>query len=121
MSNEVNMNKMYQFIASFNKNGGSWVDVADGYGNAKKDGIILHSEFEDFVRGEFANWNGNEGGTVSDDLIEGFWKKLDTNKSNSYVSGSHIIRNNNALDKNELENLEKRLEVYVKFDEFVAK
>lgn len=118
MSNEVNISKMYQFIASFNKNGESWADVADGdHGN--NDGTVIKSEFRAFVNAEFANWNGNEGGTVSNDIINQFWKKIDTNTTASKISGTKL-KNLNALDNKELATLEKKLEVYVAFDEFIA-
>lgn len=116
--NKVNIQKMYHFIASFNQNGQNWKDVADGYNGAKKDGVILKAEFREFVHGEFANWDGNEGGTVSDDIINQFWKKIDTNTSASKIAGSKY-RHLNALDKKELAAMEKTLEAYMTFDEFV--
>ena len=119
MSNEVNIQKMYQFIASFEKKGG-WENVADGYGSGKKDGTVIKSEFRAFVNGEFANWNGNEGGTVSNDIINDFWKAIDTNTSASKIAGTKL-KNLNALDKNELAAMEQRLEAYIAFDEFVSK
>ena len=119
MSNEVNIQKLYQFIASFNKNGETWVNYADGYGGAKKDGTIIKSEFRAFVNGEFQNWNGNEGGTLTDDLISDFWKKIDTNISANKINGTKL-RNLNALDKNEMASMEKTLAAYVQLDEFVS-
>ena len=112
---EINTQKFYQFLAGFQKDGGSWTDVADGeHGNS--DGYVIKSEFRSFLNAE---WNGNENGELTNDIINKFWKAIDTNTSSNKISGTKL-KNLNALDKNEVENLDKRLEVYVQFDEFVA-
>lgn len=112
---EVNSRKFYQFLAGFQQNGKNWVDVADSnYGNG--DGTVIKSEFRKFMNAE---WNGEENGELTNDLINSFWKKIDTNTSASKIAGTKL-KNLNALDKTEVANLDKQLEVYVAFDEFVA-
>ncbi len=112
---EVNTRKFFQFLAGYQKDGGNWVDVADSnYGNG--DGTVIKSEFRSFMNAE---WNGEENGELTNDLINSFWKKIDTNTSASKISGTKL-KNLNALDKTEVANLDKQLEVYVAFDEFIA-
>ncbi len=111
---DVKVTKFYQFLSKYQSEGG-WNKVADGqYGN--EDGFVIKSEFRNFLNTE---WNGEENGELTNDLINSFWKKIDTNTSASKISGTKL-KNNNALDKNETAALEKRLEVYVQFDQFVA-
>ena len=113
MSNEINTTKFYRFLAGFESKGG-WESVADSE-NGNGDGTVIKSEFRKFLN---ANWNGEENGELSNDLINSFWKKIDTNTSANKISGTKL-KNLNALDKKEVENLDKKLEVYVQFDEFV--
>ena len=111
---EVNTTKFYQFLSKYQKDGETWADVADSnYGN--DDGTVIKAEFRKFINAE---WNGEENGELSNDLINSFWKKIDTNTSATKISGTKL-RNLNALDKNEVANLDKQLEVYVQFDKFV--
>ena len=111
---EVNTTKFYQFLSKYQADGG-WDKVADEkYGN--EDGTVLKSEFRKFMNAE---WNGEENGELTNDLINSFWKKIDTNTSASKIAGTKW-KNCNGLDKNETAALEKRLEVYVQFDEFLA-
>lgn len=111
---EVNTTKFYQFLSKYQKDGETWADVADSnYGN--DDGTVIKAEFRKFINAE---WNGEENGELSNDLINSFWKKIDTNTSATKISGTKL-RNLNALDKNEVANLDKKLEVYVQFDKFV--
>lgn len=112
---DVNTRKFYQFLAGFQQEGKNWVNVADSnYGNG--DGTVIKSEFRKFMNAE---WNGEENGELTNDLINSFWKKIDTNTSASKISGTKL-KNLNALDKTEVANLDKQLEVYVAFDEFIA-
>ena len=112
---EVNTTKFYQFLSKYQQNGETWADVADSnYGN--DDGTVIKAEFRKFINAE---WNGEENGEMTNDLINSFWKKIDTNTSASKISGTKL-KNLNALDKKELANLDKQLEIYVEFDKFVA-
>ena len=111
---EINTTKFYQFLSKYQEDGKSWADVADSsYGN--NDGTVIKAEFRKFLNAE---WNGEANGELSNDLINTFWKKIDTNTSASKISGTKL-KNLNALDKKELASLDKKLEVYVDFNEFV--
>lgn len=111
MSNDLT--KVYQFLSSFGSNN-AWVEKADKNG----DEVIIKAEFTEFVNNNYKNWSGNESGeTLSADIINNFWKKIDT-KVSGKVAGSSKS-NRNALDKNEQENLNKKLESYVALDNFI--
>ena len=111
MSNEIT--KFYQFLSI---QGQDWTKVADKeYGNS--DGSLIKAEFKDYMNAE---WNGEEMGlTLTDDLINKFWRKIDTNTSTDVIKGTNSIRNYNALDDKEVENLGKRIEAYQQFNEYV--
>ena len=112
---EVNTTKFYQFLAQYQKEGSSWTDIADSeHGNG--DGTVIKSEFRAFLNAE---WNGEENGELTNDLINSFWKKIDTNQSATKIKGTKL-KNLNALDKKEVEALDKKLEVYVAFDKYVS-
>ena len=107
MSNQVNNQRFYMFLSSFETNGG-WVSHADQDG----DNYIMQCEFYDFVK---KNWDGEN--TPSPDLINKFWNNLDSNKDTGKIKGT-TLRNLNALDKKEMEKLQKNLASYVIFDTF---
>lgn len=112
MSNDFT--KVYQFLSSYNQNGKTWVDTAD----KNEDGIIIKAEFTEFVNENYKNWSGNESGeTLSADIINNFWKKIDTTVSGKVAGSSKS--NRNALDKNEQANLDKKLEAYVALNDFI--
>ncbi len=118
MSNEMNINKLYQFLAKFEVNGNSWINAADGAGNCQVDGHVIKSEFRAFMEENF-EWNG-ETDTQKNDLINTFWKKIDTNTSSQKIAGTRL-QNLNALDDKEVGNLDKKLETYVQMNEFINK
>ena len=107
MSNEVSNTRIYAFLSSFGE--GGWVSAADQDG----DNYIMRCEFYDFIKKE---WNG-EASEMTDDVISKFWNSIDTNKAAGKIKGTSL-RNLNALDKNEMKNLEANLAVYIGFDEF---
>ena len=110
---EINNTKFYQFLSKYNADGG-WHTVADEkYGN--DDNIVIKAEFRAFVNAE---WNGEEG-TLTDDLINSFWKSIDTNQSAAKIKGTKL-KNLNALDNSELAAMDKNLGIYVEFDQFIA-
>lgn len=112
MSNDLT--KVYQFLSSYNQNGKTWVDSAD----KNDDGIIIKAEFKEFVNDNYKNWSGNESGeTLSADIINNFWKKIDTTVSGKVAGSSKS--NRNALDKNEQAALDKKLEAYVALNDFI--
>ena len=114
MSNDANIGKFYQFLAKYEAKGVNWVDVADGdYGN--DDGTVIKSEFRKFLTGE---WNGNENGELTNDLINTFWKQIDTNTSASKISGTKL-KNLNALDSTEVDNLDRKLDAFVELQRYI--
>ena len=110
MSNEIS--KFYQFLA---KQGQNWTEVADSkYGN--DDGSVIKAEFKNFINAE---WNGEEMGLdLTTDLVNKFWKKIDTNQSTSVIKGTDDIRNYNGLDDKEIENMETRIVAYQQVNEY---
>ena len=110
MSNEIS--KFYQFLANQGQN---WAEITDTqYGNS--DGSVIKAEFSKFINAE---WDGEEMGlTLTKDLVNQFWKKIDSNQSTTIIKGSNNIRNYNALDDKELENLDKRIVAYQQFNEY---
>ena len=119
MSNNINTSKFYQFLASYKKEGENIADTIDTtYGNS--DGTLIKGEFRTFVETEFENWSGEEkSDTEINDLVNKFWKTIDTNTSAKKIKGTRL-KNLNALDSTEEENMEKKLELYVQFDKYVA-
>lgn len=83
------------------------------------DGIITQSEFGQYIT---QNWNENEMGctTPENDIIRRFWENFDTNTEGFYA-GSNKIKNKYAFDKNEIENMEKKLKLYKSLDEYIRK
>lgn len=110
MSNEIN--RVYQFLANFNKNGKDWIDEAD----TNKDGFVIKSEFRTLME-EF-DWNGETSQESKNDLINSFWKTIDTNKSTSKI-GASKIRNANALDNKEVNAMEYRITGYETLNNYI--
>lgn len=114
---EINTRKFYQFLSNYTNGSAEGQGAAgfidENYGNS--DGYLVKSEFRKFMNAE---WNGEENGELTNDLINAFWKKIDTNTSASKISGTKL-KNNNALDKNEAANLENKLKLYVEFDNYI--
>lgn len=110
MSNEISNQKFYRFLANFEQNNSNWANVADTeYGNSN--GEVIKSEFRKFMQGEWANWNGEEGGTeLSNSIINNFWKKLDTS-----AKGTDL----NKLNDKEMEAMDTKIQAYVQLNEFI--
>lgn len=114
MSNDVS--RVYQFLASRE----NWVEEADC---GKKDGVIIKSEFRTFMEENFdweslEGWNGQE--SMQDDLINKFWKTIDTNQSGKLYASGTTYKNKNALDDKEIANMENKIAIYEKFNEYTA-
>ena len=106
----TDISRVYAFLA----NQGDWVNEADKNG----DGAVIKSEFRDFMEENF-EWNGEESSdSAKNDLINSFWKTIDTNQSGK-VSGTKL-KNKNALDKKELAAMEDRIEMYEILNEFTS-
>ena len=106
MSTDVS--RVYQFLAKF----GDWQSVAD----TNSDGAILKAEFRTFMEDNF-EWNG-EDASAQNDLINDFWKKIDTKQSGG-IKGTRLV-NKNALDSSELEAMDKKIALYEILNNFTS-
>ena len=107
MSNDVS--KVYQFLSAI----GDWKTKADKNG----DGTIIKSEFRSFMEDNY-EWDGETTDAGKNDLINSFWKAIDTNQGGK-VAGTRY-KNKNALDKNEINTMENRIAIYDKLNEYVS-
>ena len=100
MSND-SISRVYQFLAKQ----GNWVSEADANG----DGVIIKTEFRNFMEENF-EWDGTPSDSEKNDLINTFWNTIDTNQGGK-ISGTNL-RNKNALDSKEIDNMSNRIEMY---------
>lgn len=107
MSNDVS--RVYQFLANL----GDWKTKAD----KNSDGTIIKSEFSSFMEENY-DWDGETTNAGKNDLINSFWKAIDTNQSGN-ISGTKY-KNKNALDSKEINAMQDRIAVYEKLNEYVA-
>ena len=107
----TDLTRVYQFLAAQ----GDWQAAAD---TEKADGIITKNEFRTFMEENFENWNGEsvEGGL--NDLINAFWKKIDTKQAGS-IKGTNY-KNLNALDSNEIDKMNQKIALYEILNDFTA-
>lgn len=107
---EVNLTSFYKFLSGYD----NWKETCDtDFGN--KDGVVIKKEFKDFAKAE---WNGEE--TLTDDLINKFWAKIDTQTSGKIQNDNgKKLSDGNALNDRELKNLDDRLEAYQELDTFL--
>lgn len=110
----TDVSRVYQFLAKFNENGNSWQDAVDSNG----DGTIIKSEFRSFMEDNF-EWDGETTEAGKNDLINSFWKTIDSNRSATKIENTKF-KNANALDKNEVANMEKRIEMYEILNDFTS-
>ena len=107
MSNDVS--KVYQFLANL----GNWNTVAD----TNSDGSITKSEFREFMEQNF-EWDGETTEEGKNDLINSFWKSIDT-KTSGKIAGTNL-KNKNALDASEITNMETKIQMYEVMNEFIS-
>ena len=108
MSNDVS--RIYQFLAQTP----NWVEKADEDGN----GVLYKSEVWSYLN-ENLEWDGES--SAKSDLINQFWKSIDTNIKGKIVDNNgKSAKNKNALDDNELANVTRRIEAYDIFNNFTA-
>ena len=107
MSTDVT--RVYQFLA----NQGDWKAIAD----ANSDGTVLKSEFRTFMEENF-EWDGETTEAGKNDLINSFWKTIDTKQSGSIKGTSY--KNKNALDSTELAAMDKKIAYYEILNDFTA-
>ena len=109
MSNDLS--KVYQFLS----NQGDWVSKAD----TNSDGAITKTEFKTFFEGNF-EWDGETTEAGKNDLINSFWKTIDTNIKSGYIEGTDRIKNKNALDADEMAKMQTRMELYEVLNDFAS-
>ncbi len=102
-------NRIYLFLAQQ----GDWVSAADQNG----DGYIVKAEFRDLME-NFDGWDGETTEEGKNDIINSFWKTLDTKQSGD-IRGANL-KNKNALDANELATLDKKIAMYEILSDFTA-
>lgn len=107
MSSDIS--RVYAFLAKQ----GDWVSDADKNG----DGVIIKTEFVNFMEENF-EWDGETTDAGKNDLINNFWKTIDTTQSGN-VSGTRL-KNKNALDKKEIAAMNNRIEVYEALNEYTS-
>ncbi len=105
----TDISRVYAFLAKQ----GDWVNEADKNG----DGTVIKSEFRDFMEENF-EWDGETTDAGKNDLINNFWKTIDTNQSGK-VSGTRL-KNKNALDKKEITAMNNRIQMYEILNQYTA-
>ncbi len=103
------VSRVYQFLAKQ----GDWVAAAD----TNSDGTVIKSEFRTFMEENF-EWDGETTEEGKNDLINNFWKTIDSKQTGS-ISGTKL-KNKNALDSNEIAAMDKKLAYYEILNDFTA-
>ena len=116
VNNNDNNQKIYQFLQ---QQGG--ISEADTNG----DGAVTKSEFRKFLEeGGFDfsaldGWNGEKSTKSENDIINNFWKTINTNTSSAKIKGTKV-RNSAALDEKEIKTVETRIKASEQLEQFVA-
>lgn len=96
--------RVYQFLTEF----GDWQSAADASGY--QDGIVTKAEFRSFMLGSDFEWENEDSDASKKDLINKFWATIDTKRSGR-IAGS-TKSNLDALDKNEVDKMQEKIEMY---------
>ena len=107
MSNDIS--RVYQFLAKQE----NWISAADANG----DGSIIKTEFRNFMDENF-DWDGITSEAGRNDIINQFWNSIDTNQSGK-ISGTKL-KNKNALDSKEIDNMTNTIEIYEILNNYTA-
>lgn len=107
VSKEESIARVYQFL---NKQK-DWKEVADKNG----DGTVIKTEFRAYLLGSGFKFNNGEN---KEDLIDVFWKSIDS-KTSGKIGGGSALNNKNALDSKEVENIENSIEATKKITVFM--
>ncbi len=99
VNKEESVARVYQFLNK-DKN---WKAAADKNG----DGTIIKTEFRAYLQSSGFKFNSGED---KEDLIDAFWKTVDSNTGGK-VGGGSGISNKNALDAKEIKNVENTITV----------
>lgn len=110
MANDIS--KLYQFLGTL----GDWKTKMD----KNEDGTIIKYEFRDFMNNSDFEWDGTPTDSEKNSIIDQFWAKLDTNRTNAKISGSKY-RNKNALDKNEINTMQETIDIYENLNTYTSK
>ena len=103
---EESIARVYQFL---NKQK-DWKTEAD----SNNDGTIIKTEFRAYLLGSGFKFNNGEN---KEDLVDAFWKSIDSNTKGKVSRGS-AINDKNALNAAEVNNIEKSVEatqIVIKF------
>ena len=106
MSNDVS-SKVYLFLAKQ----GDWVTAAD----KDSDGTVIKSEFRQYMENNY-EWNGEDASAKSD-LINQFWKEIDTKQSGKL---NKKLNNKGALDKNEINTMNNKIQMYETLNQYTS-
>ncbi len=115
VNNNENNAKFYQFLQ---QNGG--INAADSSG----DGVVTKTEFRKFLEANdfdfksLDGWNGEKATKSENDLINNFWKTINTNTSTSKIKGTKV-RNSAALDANEQQTVMNKIIASEELDAFM--
>ena len=104
---DTGITRIYQFLNNYD---GDWKTDAD----KNKDGTLIKAEVYTFLADKF-DWEDNDN---ERDIINKFWKSIDTNMTGKVKAGSGI-NNKNALDNNEVEQVEKMMKIADQISEFM--
>ena len=105
MSEEISkIARVYQFLSDY---GEQWKDAADQCGYA--DGIVTKAEFRTFMFNNFT-WENEDTDAAKKDLVNQFWATIDTNRSGRIAGSSKS--NLDALDKDEVNKMQEKIEIY---------
>ena len=112
VNREESIARIYQFLGK-QKN---WQTDAD----ANHNGTIVRTEFHSYLMAnkndKTLQWDGLSS-KEQDDLISEFWKSIDFNTKGKI--GGKNISNKNALDANEINNLQNNIEATQKVEDFM--
>lgn len=107
---DSSISKIYQFLTQRP----NWKEEADATG----DGVIVKSEFREYITDNWNNigWNGETSN--QEDIINDFWKSIDTTQTGK-IRGTDKY-DKNALNQSELASMEGRITIYEKVNEFLG-
>lgn len=110
MANDIS--KLYQFLGTL----GDWKTKMD----KNEDGTIIKAEFREFMNNSDFEWDGTPTDSDKNSIIDQFWTKFDTNRTNAKISGSKY-RNKNALDNNEINTMQETIGIYENLNTYTSK